>query len=665
MISEVKQSGNPETQPNSEQQPLQAGTSNLKGIVGTKLKEYVAILSNTGEKYVEMMKPEKYNEELTELFLRLINDLKMIQLHFSFVVEILENQSDQDLTFILKKYEEISSPYNTLTQSSDVCLVPTNNALETVVTNVFEDLEELKKSFAVIQTNKKEVSQHKEVKAQMLIASSKLETILEYFPVVVTLNHQEIFAQDKSSPVWQKLLSDVQFKEFVDKKALQASIKKFKAMLNLVNAVVYKKHQLQEKMDSNFLANVVSGLSGLAYTAQQEKAETRASLLFAQPTLESAFTVWNVPDGKWVKQILKLRLPSIEYDKKIYVPRLFPLITKDSILKEYQDGTLNDIHENTTIPPDLTDKKEEILKNLFVKPKDSSKVKIRILAPWPLVIEGKTLEKMKVTLSNLKSKIGFKSTAKPDFSTNINGVIVHIHGGGFVSMSSSSHRNYLIRWAKSLNMVIFSIDYRLAPANQYPEPLDDIWQAYNWLINYSESILGIPMDRIVLTGDSAGGNLVASLTLRLIKEGVRIPDGCLLSYPALNLYPDRFVPSYFVAVDDVILPYNVLKLCLKAYIPEEFKPEIDPFLSSIVAEDKLLSKLPPIRIITGTNDPLHDDVWKLLQRLQNLEKDVKVTVYDGMPHGFLSFDEMKGYETIVGEVAAKIQELFYLSEKGF
>ena len=66
-----------------------------------------------------------------------------------------------------------------------------------------------------------------------------------------------------------------------------------------------------------------------------------------------------------------------------------------------------------------------------------------------------------------------------------------MHGGGFVSMSSDSHRVYSTRWVKGLKLTLFSIDYKLAPKNPYPEALDDIWQAYLWIVNYAESVLGI------------------------------------------------------------------------------------------------------------------------------------------------------------------------------
>jgi len=57
-----------------------------------------------------------------------------------------------------------------------------------------------------------------------------------------------------------------------------------------------------------------------------------------------------------------------------------------------------------------------------------------------------------------------------------------------------------------------SIDYRLAPENPYPAALDDCWQAYNWVINYAEEVLGIKPTKIILTGDSAGANLAIGIS---------------------------------------------------------------------------------------------------------------------------------------------------------
>lgn len=59
--------------------------------------------------------------------------------------------------------------------------------------------------------------------------------------------------------------------------------------------------------------------------------------------------------------------------------------------------------------------------------------------------------------------------------------IVHFHGGGMVTGSSSGTQSYTRRWANELNLPVFSVDYRLAPENPYPDPVNDCYQAYVWV----------------------------------------------------------------------------------------------------------------------------------------------------------------------------------------
>lgn len=72
--------------------------------------------------------------------------------------------------------------------------------------------------------------------------------------------------------------------------------------------------------------------------------------------------------------------------------------------------------------------------------------------------------------------------------------------------------------------------------------------------------------KILMTGDSAGGNLSAALTGLAIKLGVRVPDSLVLVYPALNLNVRQATPSQFQAFEDFLLPLSVLKVCRDAYI---------------------------------------------------------------------------------------------------
>ena len=98
-------------------------------------------------------------------------------------------------------------------------------------------------------------------------------------------------------------------------------------------------------------------------------------------------------------------------------------------------------------------------------------------------------------------------------------------------MSASSHENYTRKWVNSLEVPLISIDYRLAPDHPFPNALDDVYQAYMWIITHAKEMFKMKLGKIILVGDSAGGNLVLALTYLLIIQKQRLPDAIFLSYP--------------------------------------------------------------------------------------------------------------------------------------
>lgn len=162
--------------------------------------------------------------------------------------------------------------------------------------------------------------------------------------------------------------------------------------------------------------------------------------------------------------------------------------------------------------------------------------------------------------SLVKSMQGNKTTTAPT------SVIFHIHGGGFISMSSFIHQTYTRVWANNLKVPIISVDYGKAPEHPFPCGLYDCFEGYMWTLYCYRQVYDAEPNKIILVGDSAGGNLVAALTTLVIYMGLRPPDGIVLVYPALNLNFKNYTPSLLTSLNDMILPHTFLKICLRAYL---------------------------------------------------------------------------------------------------
>ncbi|KAK6323511.1 hypothetical protein J4Q44_G00058500 [Coregonus suidteri] len=142
-------------------------------------------------------------------------------------------------------------------------------------------------------------------------------------------------------------------------------------------------------------------------------------------------------------------------------------------------------------------------------------------------------------------------------------LLIHFHGGGFVAQTSKSHENYLKSWSKDLNVPILSVDYSLAPEAPFPRALEECFYAYCWALKNCH-LLGSTAERVCLAGDSAGGNLCITVSMRAMACGVRVPDGIMAAYPATLLTTDAS-PSRLLTLIDPLLPLGVLSKCLNAY----------------------------------------------------------------------------------------------------
>lgn len=206
--------------------------------------------------------------------------------------------------------------------------------------------------------------------------------------------------------------------------------------------------------------------------------------------------------------------------------------------------------------------------------------------------------------------------------------VLYIHGGGWVTGGLDSCHWLCGELASRLATVVVSVDYRLAPENCYPAALEDCQDGLSWLAAHG-SELGVDASRVVVAGDSAGGNLAAALAYWDAQGDRRIAQQ-LLIYPGLDLTLGS--PSYGERLSR-ILTFDVLTKAVEHYLGPDGDVK-NPLVSPLLAES--VAGLPPAVIITGQHDPLRDDGKLYADKLADAGVPVDYRNYATMGHGFFS-----------------------------
>eukprot|EP01129_Flabellula_baltica_P003534 TRINITY_DN13291_c0_g1_i1.p1 TRINITY_DN13291_c0_g1~~TRINITY_DN13291_c0_g1_i1.p1 ORF type:complete len:538 (+),score=104.36 TRINITY_DN13291_c0_g1_i1:6-1619(+) len=234
-------------------------------------------------------------------------------------------------------------------------------------------------------------------------------------------------------------------------------------------------------------------------------------------------------------------------------------------------------------------------------------------------------------------------------------VLLHIHGGGFISGSPESYETYSRDWAIRSNAITFSIDYTLSPEAKFPEALDQCYMLYNLILN---GTFGINPTKIVVGGDSAGGNLAISVAFKCILENQRKPDGLMLIYPVLDMTKTINSSRMLFSLDSLV-PYYFLLVCLESYL-DDISLSYNPLCSPCKMDDDVLIQLNGIQmcIVNAGLDPLLDDGFDFSRRLKELGVEHTYLLYDFLPHGFLNMQSLLRDKSPFEEITANLVSLF-------
>jgi acetyl esterase len=212
-------------------------------------------------------------------------------------------------------------------------------------------------------------------------------------------------------------------------------------------------------------------------------------------------------------------------------------------------------------------------------------------------------------------------------------LVVYFHGGGWVIGGLDSHDPLCRALANEVGAVVLSVDYRLAPEHRFPAAAEDAYAATAWVHAHAAE-LGAAPSRLVVAGDSAGGNLAAVVPLMARDRGGPPLHMQVLVYPVIDCARDT--ASYRDNAEGYFLTAAHMRWYWEQYLGAA--DGTHPYASPLRARD--LSGLPPAYVVTAEFDPLRDEGEAYAQRLRDAGVPVTLRRYDGMFHGFFSLADL-------------------------
>jgi len=211
--------------------------------------------------------------------------------------------------------------------------------------------------------------------------------------------------------------------------------------------------------------------------------------------------------------------------------------------------------------------------------------------------------------------------------------LVFFHGGGWVIGDLDSHDVVCRKLADEGELIVISVDYRLAPEHKFPAAVDDAIASTKWIAEHAKQ-LGVDASRLMVGGDSAGGNLAAVVSLAA-RDGNGPPiAGQVLIYPATDFSMKH--PSHSEPETSILLTHSVIRWFCNHYLGGA---DIDDWRAS-PARARTLAGLPPAYVLTAGADPLRDEGDEYARRLKEAGVPVTYRHFAGQFHGFFTMGKL-------------------------
>jgi acetyl esterase len=208
-------------------------------------------------------------------------------------------------------------------------------------------------------------------------------------------------------------------------------------------------------------------------------------------------------------------------------------------------------------------------------------------------------------------------------------VMVHFHGGGWLQSSIDTHDRLAREYAAAGEVAVVSVDYSLSPETKFPRALEECAAVARHFAGHG-SEWNVDGSRILLGGDSVGGNLALTVALLLRDTNGPPVKGILASYPVCDSRLDT--PSYqSFGAGGYGLTLEQMKFVWDHYVPHEID-RLHPLAAPLRAD---LRGMPPVLMVLPEMDVLRSEGDALAAKLAAAGVPVQTEVIQGMVHGFL------------------------------
>jgi acetyl esterase len=230
--------------------------------------------------------------------------------------------------------------------------------------------------------------------------------------------------------------------------------------------------------------------------------------------------------------------------------------------------------------------------------------------------------------------------------------LVFFHGGGWVIGDLDSHDVVCRKLADEGELIVISVDYRLAPEHKFPAAVDDAIGATKWIADNARQ-LGIDASHLSVGGDSAGGNLAAVVAIAARDGNGPAISAQVLIYPATEA--SRTHPSHSEPETSILLTHSVTRYFYESYL--NGAADINDWRASPARASTLIG-LPPAYVLTAGADPLRDEGCEYAERLKQAGVPVTYRHFPGQFHGFFTMGKLLQQANVAAsDIAAWLKAL--------